>query len=186
MEPLDPDRVCAFLEQREGFLEGVVISGGEPTLQDDLKDLCARIKEMGYPVKLDTNGSRPAVLRYLLEMGLVDYVAMDLKTDPVLYRAYIRKNCRPESLYESIRLIMDSGVDHEFRTTCVKPIVGADTIENMARCIQGARKYVLQRFRPGPMLHPEFFHDRDWEYSDEELKALQALAQPWVQRCIIR
>jgi len=92
-----------FLERRKGFLEGVVISGGEPTLQKDLPAVCEKIKEMGYPVKLDTNGSRPQVLKRLLDDALVDYVAMDIKTDPANYNPLIQKDFNPSPLLESIQ-----------------------------------------------------------------------------------
>ena len=178
--------ICDFLEQRQGFLDGVVVSGGEPTLQNDLADLCRKIKGFGYPLKLDTNGSRPKVLEHLIDEKLVDYIAMDLKTDPVLYKSYIKPDCSPDPILASIRILMQSGVDYEFRTTCVKPIVTLETIENMSHLIQGARLYVLQRFRNSDVLHPEFFAGVENEYSDEELIQLKAIAAKWVENCIIR
>ena len=178
--------ISDFLKQRQGFLDGVVVSGGEPTLQNDLADLCKRIKGFGYPVKLDTNGSRPRVLEHLIDEKLVDYVAMDLKTDPVLYKSYIKSDCDPDPILASIRILMESGIDYEFRTTCVKPIVTLETIENMSHLIQGARRYALQRFRNLELLHPEFFGGIENEYSDAELEQLKAAAEPWVSECIIR
>ena len=175
-----------FLEDRKAFLEGVVISGGEPTLENDLFSLCARIKEMGYPVKLDTNGSRPRVLKRLMEEDLVDYIAMDIKTDPFLYAPFIKGDCRPESILGSIEVIMGSGLPYEFRTTCVKPIVNAESIETIARIIQGARRYALQCFHETEVLHPEFFQDIDPRYDDDEMMDLQAIADPWVQECLVR
>jgi pyruvate formate lyase activating enzyme len=178
--------VCRFLETRQDFLDGVVISGGEPTLQTDIIEVCAQIKNLGYPIKLDTNGSRPGVLRHLIDEGLVDYIAMDLKTDPYLYTTYIKPNCDPDPIFLSIQIIMNAGIDYEFRTTCVKPIVTRQTVERICRRIQGAHLYVLQHFRKNVVLHPEFFRDCDYEYGDEELMQLQALAESWVAKCIIR
>lgn len=178
--------ICHFLEQRQGFLDGVVVSGGEPTLQNDLADLCRKIKGLGYPLKLDTNGSRPRVLEHLIDEKLVDYIAMDLKTDPLLYKSYIKPDCGPDPILASIRILMESGIDYEFRTTCVKPIVTLETIENMSHLIQGARLYALQRFRNNDVLHPEFFRGVENEYSDEELIQLKAIAAKWVENCIIR
>jgi pyruvate formate lyase activating enzyme len=183
---LTSDEVYNFLRQRRDFLDGVVLSGGEPTLQPDLVQLCNQMKEFGFPVKLDTNGSRPRVIQRLIECNLVDYVAMDLKTDPVLYKSFIKPNCDPGSIFTSIEIIMRSGVNYEFRTTCVKPIVTPQTIENIARLIQGAKLHVLQRFRNNRVLHPEFFIDNDHEYSNAELGQLQEIARPWVGNCIIR
>ena len=180
------EKIFDFLQQRVGFLDGVVISGGEPTLQKDLVDLCSRVKALGYPVKLDTNGSRPKVLRRLIEEDLVDYIAMDLKTDPLQYQSYIHHDCNPAALFTSIQLIMDSGKDYEFRTTCVKPIVTPQSIEGLVRLIQGARLYVLQRFRDTQVLHPEFFEHRDCQYSPEEMLQLKTVAEQWVAHCRVR
>jgi len=183
---LDTNAVYGFLDQRRGFLDGVVVSGGEPTLQPDLADLCRKIKTLGFPVKLDTNGSRPLVLQHLIEAGLVDYIAMDLKTDPVLYRSFIKPDCRPDPIVDSIALIMESGVDYEFRTTCVRPIVTCRTIENILPLIAGARLYALQRFRNGDVLHPEFFKNSRCEYNADEMLELKALAEQSVVKCIVR
>ena len=180
------NEVCRFLETRQNFLDGVVISGGEPTLQTDLIAVCTQIKNLGYPIKLDTNGSRPGVLKRLVNEGLVDYIAMDLKTDPYLYNTYIKPDCDPDPIFASIQIIMNSGIDYEFRTTCVKPIVTRQTVERICRRIQGAQLYVLQHFRKNVVLHPEFFQDCDYEYSDDELMQLKALAEQWVGKCIIR
>ena len=183
---IDANEVYSFLGQRRNFLDGVVVSGGEPTLQADLLDLCRRIKTFGFPVKLDTNGSRPRVLQHLIEENLVDYIAMDLKTDPVLYRSFIKSDCRPDPIVESIELIMKSGIDYEFRTTCVKPIVTARTIENILQLIPGAKLYAMQRFRNGDVLYPEFFQKGNCEYSADEMLALKSLAEQSVEECIIR
>ena len=183
---LNHGAIYDFLDQRRGFLDGVVISGGEPTLQPDLVDLCRNIKDLGYPVKLDTNGSRPRVLQDLIQTGMVDYVAMDLKTDPVLYRSYIKAQCLPDPIVASAELIMQSGIDYEFRTTCVKPIVTRQTIENILQLIQGARLYALQRFHNSELLHPEFFREGNCEYSAEEILDFKALAEQSVDECIIR
>ena len=184
--PLDEANVYDFLESHKGFLDGVVISGGEPTLQKGLVPLCNSIKKMGYPVKLDTNGSRPQVIESLIDEGLVDYVAMDIKADPFQYTAFIRKDCNPDHILASIRLIMNSSVDYEFRTTCVKPIVNEQGIKNIAMLIEGATSYVLQRFRPSSVLHPEFFQEIGGDYDEEGLMSLKSTAEPWVHECVIR
>jgi pyruvate formate lyase activating enzyme len=182
----DPESVYRFIENRKGFLDGIVISGGEPTLQADLFDLCRSIKEMGYPVKLDTNGSRPRVLKRLIAEGLVDYIAMDLKTDPVKYATYIQSSCNVDAILSSIDIIMDSAVAYEFRTTCVKPIVTAQTIGNICRLIEGASVYTLQRFHKSDMLHPEFFKETNYEYTDDGLMQLKAVAEPWVNQVVVQ
>jgi pyruvate formate lyase activating enzyme len=183
---LSPGEVYEFIATRKGFIDGVVISGGEPTLQDDLADLCRHIKQMGYPLKLDTNGSRPQVLKQLVDDGLVDYIAMDLKTDLPKYATYIKSNCNVNAILSSIDLIMKSPMGYEFRTTCVKPIVTAEVIENIGRLIEGAEMYALQRFHKREMLHPDFFKETNYEYTDDELMQLKAVAAPWVKQCIVR
>jgi pyruvate formate lyase activating enzyme len=182
----DPDSIYRFIETRKGFLDGVVISGGEPTLQAGIYDLCRDIKEIGYPVKLDTNGSRPQVIKRLIAEGLVDYIAMDLKTDPLQYATYIQSNCDVSTILSSIDIIMNSKISYEFRTTCVKPIVTAQTIENISRLIEGARVYALQRFHKSEVLHPEFFKEAAYEYSDGELEQLKEVAEGWVNKVVVR
>ena len=185
-DEFDPGNVYRFIENRKGFLDGVVISGGEPTLQEDLFDLCRHIKNIGFPVKLDTNGSRPRVIKRLIDEGLIDYIAMDLKTDPTWYAAYIKANCNETAILSSIEIIMESAIAYEFRTTCVKPIVTTAVIENISRLIKGASLYALQRFHKSRMLRPDFFKEINYEYTDDELMQLKAVAGPWVKQCIVR
>lgn len=187
MEPLDPEQVMAFLKDRRGFLDGVVISGGEPALQKDLPGLCERIKEMGFPVKLDTNGSRPDVVRELIQQGLVDYLAMDIKTAPERYPETVWKEGDPERIRESIRLILDAGLPHEFRTTCVKPLVDEQIVREIGELIRGAEVYALQQCLTEKVLVPGFFHDPDLQrYSDDEMKHFQTIAAPCVRSCVVR
>lgn len=182
----NPNRLYRFLENRRTFLEAVVISGGEPTIGKDLFSYCHKIKQLGYPIKLDTNGSRPQVIQRLLEERLVDYIAMDIKTDPSNYSPIINRSCDPNQILSSIRIIMDSAPAYEFRTTCVKPLVTESVVENIGRLIRGAKRYVLQRFRSANVLHPEFFRNAGQAHREEELVRLKSIAQPWVVECIIR
>ncbi len=178
--------VEAFLEERRGLLQAVVLSGGEPTLQPGLPDLCRRLKAMGYAVKLDTNGSRPQVIRRLVAEGLVDYLAMDIKTEPGGYAGCISRRCDAAAVTESIRRVMGAGVDYEFRTTCVRPLITPGVIERIARRISGSHLYALQPVQPGRMLRPDFFEGVDPALPASEMAALQRIAAPWVQRCIVR
>ena len=178
--------VFGFLGERRGFLEGVVISGGEPTLKPDLPELCMRIKALGYPVKLDTNGSRPQMLARLISGGLLDYLAMDIKTEPERYAGCIAHPGDRTAILASLRLIMESGVDYEFRTTCVKPLVTPQAIASIARLIEGGRLYALQPFKECRMLHPDYFQGTDPSYSPEEMEELKRIADPWVAACTLR
>lgn len=176
-----------FLKWRRNFLDGVVISGGEPTIHPGLERLCADIRALGYPVKLDTNGSRPAVVERLIDRGLVDYIAMDVKTHPLLYRHHFRSACDPAAFLESIRLVIDSGIDHEFRTTCVRPLVSPGIIDAIARLIAGARRFVLQQFRPSEILRPDFFlNGQSRPCTAAELGHLKAIASRQVVSCQVR
>ena len=178
--------VYDFLDRRKGFLDGVVLSGGEPTIHKELFSFCETIRQMGYPIKLDTNGSQPQVIQRLIAERLVDYIAMDIKTDPLNYAPIIQKNCNSDHILSSIRIIMDSSIRHEFRTTCVKPLVDADIIQRISQLIKGSMLYALQRFQNVGVLHPEFFKEDDLAEDDEFLFSLKAIATPWVQKCIVR
>lgn len=185
-EIIPADQFYRFLDSHRSFLEAVVISGGEPTLQPALTQLCERIKQLGYLVKLDTNGSRPRILQKLIDDGLVDYVAMDIKTDPARYSPYIQAKSHPDRILESIRIIMASAPAYEFRTTCVKPLVNAAVMETIGRSIRGAQQFVLQHFHDTRILQPEFFRDMDPTFSDDELGSLQNRLRPYVEHCLIR
>jgi len=180
------DDLVAFLEARRGFLDGVVVTGGEPTLSPDLADIGRAIKALGFRLKLDTNGSRPKVLAGLLDAGLVDYLAMDLKTLPEEYAPHLSPRPCAAELTESIRIIRASGLPHEFRTTCVRPFVDERRIAAMARCIAGAPLYALQALQTESLLNPNFFQSTPGAFSPSEMEALCAAAAPHVQRCILR
>lgn len=183
---LEENRVYEFLVQRKGFLDGVVLSGGEPTLNKTLFPLCEMIKKIGYPIKLDTNGSRPQMIQGLLDQGLIDYIAMDIKTDPFTYAPLIQKESDPEPILASIQIVMQSAIAYEFRTTCLKPLVNASVIASIGHRIQGAMVYALQRFIHTGVLHPEFCENNDCEFNDDELMHLKSVAEPFVKKCIVR
>ncbi len=184
--PFTPDQFYAFLEARRSLLDGVVISGGEPTLQADLPAVCAAVKNLGFPIKLDTNGSRPHVLRHLVAEGLVDYVAMDIKTDIRHYAPVFQSEDGPESLKESIRIIMASAPAYEFRTTCVRPIIDEAVIGAIARSIEGADRYVLQPFQSQRLLNPSFFQLTEPAFTSAQMHRMKTVAQRWVKHCTIR
>jgi len=183
---LNHDNLYNFLDKRRDFLDGVVISGGEPTIQKNLFRLCESIKELGYSIKLDTNGSRPKDLKRLIEHGLVDYIAMDIKTDPIRYKNLIRGDSNPDDLLSSIVTIMKSAPDYEFRTTCVRGFVDEQIIENIAFLIKGAKLYALQSFNRTKILHPEFFGDQESGFDHAEIDKLRSIAEPWVKECVVR
>ena len=146
VRPLDSDALLARLGERVGFLDGVVITGGEPTLQADLAAFVARVKKLGFLVKLDTNGTRPAVLEDLLKRGLVDFVAMDIKAPRARYAEFCGVPVDLRVIETSIARLRAASIDVEFRTT-VAPGLHAEDLLEAAAWIDGADAYWLQAFR---------------------------------------
>jgi pyruvate formate lyase activating enzyme len=185
-QPLSETKVIEYLHQRRNWLEAVVVSGGEPTLQERLTDFCETVKQMGYAVKLDTNGSRPAIIKTLLARQLLDYVAMDVKGDPHGCDSRLGGHLDPDVLPESIRVIQQHALAYEFRTTCARPFIDAATIDRIARAIQGASRYVLQTFRPVRVLDRQWLLNQPLQFEPSDLLQLKAVAEPWVKHCQVR
>ncbi len=141
------DEFFEFLETRKGKLDGICITGGEPTLQPDLVDFIKRIKELGFVVKLDSNGTRPDVLRELFEKKLVDYVAMDIKASLKNYQKVCGAKIDLERIKLSVDLIKNSGVDYEFRTTVVPGLHTEDEFEEVAEWLNSTKRYILQKYQ---------------------------------------
>lgn len=135
-----------FLNKRKGILQGVCITGGEPTLQPDLKDFIIKIRDMGYSVKLDTNGNNPNVLKELIDEGLLDYIAMDIKNSQSKYSLTAGVDVKLENIIQSIELLKQEKVDYEFRTTVVKELHEESDFHNIGAWLKGARRYFLQGF----------------------------------------
>jgi pyruvate formate lyase activating enzyme len=184
----DTDEVMAFLHKRRGMLQGVAITGGEPTLQKDLGEFCTRIKEMGYKIKLDSNGTRPEILADLFDRNLVDYLAMDIKTDLAHYPMIMKgKEGNTEAIQESIGLIMDRAPAYEFRTTCARPYITRDIMPRIGEMISGADLYVLQACsRNVDVLDSDFLKEDTHFFTDEEMAELNSLAAPFVKEVRIR
>lgn len=158
MEPLmTAEEFLHFLENRKGLLDGVCVSGGEPTLRPELPELLRQIKALGYAVKLDTNGSRPQVLRQLVEMGLVDYVAMDAKNSPGRYAQTVGlPQTDMAAIEESLRYLISGNVDYELRTTVVEPLHDAQSIRQMGQWLST----LVPGKKPGKLFLQSFV-DRD-------------------------
>ena len=150
------ESVLNFLKARQGMLEGVVICGGEPTIQPDLIDRLREIRGLGYAIKLDTNGLNPGLLKKIMAEGLVDYIAMDLKM-PINYsKELVGVTITDGVLLESVEMIMNSGIDYEFRTTVIPGIHNEKVLAEMGGQILGASKWALQGFRNSKTLSPVF------------------------------
>lgn len=147
MEEITESEIFATLRRRQGFLDGVCITGGEPLMWQDTKELIAKIKEMGYLVKLDTNGSYPSRLEEVINSGNVDYVAMDIKNSLSSYPKTVGLESFDTSLIEkSIEIIGKSGVEHEYRTTLVKNLHTLEDMEEIGQMLKGEKNYFLQSF----------------------------------------
>lgn len=145
-EILDESSVLAFLEKRRGLLDGVVVSGGEPTIQKDLTYFIERIKKMGFKTKLDTNGTDPECLKKLIYSGLLDYVAMDIKAPLCKYGKVCCSSVNTDKLTESIEILKNGFIEYEFRTTYT-PELCDDDLMDISRTIKGAKRYVLQQYK---------------------------------------
>lgn len=162
MPEIPQEEILRFLGSRRGQLQGVVVTGGEPTLHDDLPLFFARIRALGFAVKLDTNGSHPDALQGLIRDSLIDYVAMDIKAPLDAYPRIARAPVRAEDIERSVRVIIGSGLPHEFRTTYEGSLLSTQDMEAIAEIVRGCAQYVLQSFHPSGALDP----------------AMRSLAQP--------
>ncbi|KKQ95291.1 MAG: Pyruvate formate-lyase activating enzyme [candidate division CPR2 bacterium GW2011_GWC1_39_9] len=169
----DGANVLKYLEKRKHILEGVVISGGEPLLQKDLQDFIMQIKNLGFLVKLDTNGSNPQKLKQLLGRKLVDYVAMDIKNSLTKYDLTTNIKGSSKNIIDSIDLIMNSRVDYEFRSTILPELHNKKDIEEIGAMIKGAKKMFLQSFRQTITLDKKYMSKRS--FTGEEMEKLKAI-----------
>jgi pyruvate formate lyase activating enzyme len=186
-EELRQDELLAFLRRRSGILDGVVITGGEPLLHPDLGLLLREIRALGYAIKLDTNGSFPQRLRALMEEGLLDYVAMDIKNAPERYAATVGvPQYDLTAVRESAALLLGGGVEFEFRTTVVKGLHFPGDFAAIGQWIAGAPRYFLQAFRDsGDLVDPSVVAPKG-EFTREELEAFRQEILPYVPAAALR
>jgi pyruvate formate lyase activating enzyme len=183
ISPLDQEDVISFLKKRQHLLEGVCITGGEPTLYKELPNFIEEIKNLGYKVKLDTNGTNPFMLKELLEENIIDYIAMDIKSNPDNYPTLIgNKSVDLDKIKDSIQIIMGSSIDYEFRTTLVKELHTEKDILEIGKWIQGAKSYYLQNFKPSnDQIQPGFS-----SHSKETLEHFVDILRPYVTHIALR
>jgi pyruvate formate lyase activating enzyme len=177
--------VLGFLAQRRRLLEGVVISGGEPTLQEGLGGFCAVLKNLGYAIKLDTNGGRPTVVRRLLRSGLLDYVAMDVKAAPGGYPREISLGGPGSAIGETMALLRESGIPHEFRIPCVYPFVTEEAFGEILDVVGDAPVF-LQAVRLERVSAPTFFERKGRALREEEMQRLRQTAERRGVTCHVR
>ena len=172
-----------FLEGRKGRLDGVAITGGEPLLQKDIEGFIAKIKAMGYAVKLDSNGTFPDKLKAILNSGNVDYVAMDIKNSPEKYAATVATpDVDLAAIRKSISVIMESGVDYEFRTTVTHEDFSDEDFHSIGRMIKGAKRYFLQAFKDSGNL----IQEGNTAETKEVMERYVSICKNYVAECEIR
>lgn len=177
--------VFDFLDSRKKMLEGVVITGGEPTIHNkDLLEFMKKVKEKGFLVKLDSNGTNPDFLEKAISEKIVDYIAMDIKAPLRKYEQVAARPVDLAAIQKSVRLIMSSPVDYEFRTTIVKGQLLPEDLEEIGKEIRGAKKYFLQKFISTKILNPQFL--RKVSYTNEEMEKIKEKLRNYVQYCGIR
>ncbi|MBE5927312.1 MAG: anaerobic ribonucleoside-triphosphate reductase activating protein [Lachnospiraceae bacterium] len=172
-EEINEDDFFSFLKKRKNVLQGVCITGGEPTLMPDLPDFICKIKELGYLVKLDSNGYRPEILKQLVNDGLIDYIAMDIKNSESKYSLTAGvPDLNIDKIKESIDFIINSEIDYEFRTTVVKELHSPQDIEDIGLLIKNSKKYFLQSFiDSGDLINTGYS-----AYTKEEMQQLLEIA----------
>lgn len=180
---MSEDELLEFLSKRKNLLDGVCITGGEPLLREDLQELLQKIKALGFPVKLDTNGSHPEKLAAICRQGLVDYVAMDIKNSPARYA----ETCGADkmdlaSVKESAMFLLHGNVDYEFRTTVVKELHDESSFKDIAEWIKGARRYFLQCFTDRESVIQTGFSSP----SEQDMHNFADIVRPFVQEVSLR
>ena len=177
------EELIGFLEKRRGLLDGVAITGGEPLLQKDLPGLAARIRELGYPVKLDTNGTHPDRLQRMIREDLVQYVAMDIKNSPERYAETAGlQTIDLTPVRESAAMLMEGNTEYEFRTTTVAELHDDQSFEKIGEWIQGARHYYLQRFTDRETVPFAGLHAP----THEQMRRWAEIVRPYVPSVMLR
>lgn len=184
MELIPEGEVLSHLYRVRGYLDGLCLGGGEPTLHNGLLSFVYRVKSIGSLVKLDTNGSRPKRIRKLMEEGVVDYIAMDVKAPLERYKEVVRYKVDVDAVRQSIRLLRRGGVDYEFRTTMVPGLIDGGDLEEIAKTLIGSKRFIIQQFKPGRTLCPEFGDIRP--YSMGELREYRDRVAPYFHQCMLR
>ncbi len=180
----DEAAVFDFLKTRKGKIDAVVVSGGEPTLQKDLGDFFKKLKELGFLTKLDTNGSSPKILEYLIKEELLNYVAMDIKAPIEKYKEIARVNIDTNNILKSIGILKNSKIGYEFRTTTVKSQLSFEDFENIGKMLCCTENYYLQKFKPDITLNPDFAKEKT--YSDEEFLKIKTMLLKYIKNVYIR
>ncbi|MBP9115852.1 MAG: anaerobic ribonucleoside-triphosphate reductase activating protein [Acidimicrobiia bacterium] len=181
---INMDEIYNFLDNRIGKLDGIVLSGGEPSIHKDMSEFLGEIKHRGFAVKLDSNGTNPQLLMDVIENNLVDYFAMDIKAPLDRYSEVTGRPIDTSAIERSVDIIMGSGIDYEFRTTVMKGQLDINDFVEIGSLIKGADKHFLQKFSPCKTLDPGFMDNES--YSDAEMQGFQETMNNFVHSCLVR
>jgi pyruvate formate lyase activating enzyme len=185
VELIPEEEILSFLKKRKGMLDGLVISGGEPLMQDDIKDFIKKVKELGFLVKIDTNGMYPKKLKELLDDKLVDYIAMDVKAPKEKYGKLTGNKSDLKKIDQSIKIIMNIAPDYEFKTTFVPGLLKKEDIVEIGKWLKGSRKYYLQKFKNDvPLLSSELAKTNP--YPKEEFLETINRIKSYFKKCDVR
>ena len=181
---ISEEEVLEHLRSRKRFLDGISVTGGEPTLHSDLPLFLEKVKKEGFSIKIDTNGTHPEMLRQLYQKGLLDYLAMDVKAPLERYEEVVGAQVDTGKIEESVRLVKAAQVEYEFRTTVVPGLLDGGDIEKIGRWLQGAKHWVLQQFEPHQSIDPTYCNRKP--YSTEQMNEFLRLAEKYVEKCAVR
>ena len=182
VDDISEEEFFKFIKKRVGVLDGVCITGGEPLLQHDIIPFMQKIHDLGFAIKLDTNGSRPQILKEIVELGLVDHIAMDIKNTLEKYPLSVGTDLNVDTIKESIEFIMSCGVSYEFRTTVVKELHTHEDMISIGNLISGAESYYLQAFKDsGDLICPEYS-----AHSEKTMREMLNAVKPYVKLTELR
>lgn len=185
IDVIPEEQVLDFLEKRKKLLEAVSITGGEPTLQDDLVEFIKKVKNLGYLVKLDTNGSNPEKIRKLIQNRLVDYISMDVKAPREKYDMLAGTKTNISKIKKSIEIIKNQAPDYEFKTTVVPKLLEKEDILEIAKWLQGSKRYYLQQFKKNPPFISDEM-EKVTPYSKEYLYEILEEIETYFKSCGVR
>lgn len=185
MPDIDVENIIEYLKSKKNWIEGCVVTGGEPTIHKELPEFLSKIKEIGIKVKLDTNGTNPLMIKELIDKKLVDYIAMDIKTTLEEYEKVTIVKVNKENIRKSIELIRNSEIDYEFRTTAIPGIIGKKEIFLIAKMLNGCKKFTLQNFRGNMGLIDNKLKSIK-PYTKEELNEIADGIKPYFEKVEVR
>lgn len=184
-EDLDPEEILEFLEKKKNWIDGICITGGEPTLHKGLVDFARRVKQRGFLVKIDTNGTNPSMIEALLDERLVDYISMDIKAPLDKYEKVTKTRVNADAIQQTVNLLMNSGIKYEFRTTVVPGLFDEEDAEKIGEWLKGAKKFCIQQFRnKDKVLDPEF--QNVGHYHLDKLEKFKTILQKHINDVEIR